>query len=507
MNFDLNFFYQLFLRRLPVMIVIFALCAGIGVAMALTLPPRFEASAKLLVESAQIPGITSQESDAPRQLEIIRQRLTTRSNLIDIANKYKVFADEGPMTPDEVVSEMRNQTRIELRSGRTQATSMSISFNASRSGVSADVVNEFVTLVLNEDTGIRTTKSRQTLEFYSQQVQRLNDELSKQSAGIVAFKEANKEALPEGLDYRLDRQSTLQERLNLAARDRASLIDQRDRLQTFKTPTGDQAIVLTPDQQQLQALEAELSSALAVYSAGNPKVRLLNARIAQLQAKIEAAPIQSDGETETQVPAVAKVYDLQLAELDSRLLFIDEEMRRTTAEIDVLRDAIEATPTVAIRLEELEREYENTQVLYNQAVSERAVAQTEDQIVENVKGERVTVIEQAVAPSAPNSPNRKLIAGGGVFAGSALAAAFFLMTELLNRTIRRPIDLSKALGIQPLVTIPYLEEAHVLRRRRALKTIFVVGILIAIPIGLWALHTFYLPLDLVIEKVMERVGL
>lgn len=507
MNFDLNFYYQLFLRRLPVMIVIFALCAGIGVAMALTMPPRFEASAKLLVESAQIPGSTTQQSDAPRQLEIIRQRLMTRSNLIDIANKYKVFSGEGPMTPDEIVTEMRDHSSVVLRTGRNLATSMSISFNASRAGVSADVVNEFVTLVLNEDTGIRTTKSRQTLEFYSQQVQRLNEELSKQSAGIVAFKEANKNALPEGLDYRLDRQSTLQERLNVAARDRASLVDQRDRLQTFRTPIGEQVIALTPDQQQLQALEAELSSALAVYSAGNPKVRLLKAQIAQLQTKMEAAPVQPVGETETQVSAAATVFDLQLAELDSRLLFVDEEIRRTTAEVDVLRKAIEATPTVAIRLDELEREYENTQILYNQAVSERAVAQTEDQIVENVKGERVTVIEQAVAPSAPNSPNRKLIAGGGVFMGSALAAAFFLLSELLNRTIRRPIDLSKSLGVQPLVTIPYLEEAHVLRRRRALKTIFVVGILIAIPIGLWALHTFYLPLDLVIEMILERVGL
>ncbi len=507
MNFDLNFYYQLILRRMPVMVVIFALCAGIGVALAVTMPPRFEASAKLLVESAQIPGDSSQQSDAPRQLEIIRQRLMTRANLVDIANKYNVFAGEGQMTPDQVVSNMRSQTRIVLTGGRNQATSMGISFNASRSRVSADVVNEFVTLVLAEDSGIRKSKSRQTLEFYVQQVQRLNDELSKQSAQIVAFKEANKSSLPEGLDYRLDRQSTLQERLNLAARDRASIIDQRDRLETFKAPIGSPEVVLTPDQQQLRTLEAELNAALAVYSTGNPKVRLLQARIQQLREKMEAQPVRDVGDSTAPLTAAATVFDLQLAELDSRLGFIDEEIRRTTIELEVLRDSIEATPTVAIRLDELEREYENTQLLYNQAVSERATAQTEDQIEENAKGERVTVIEQAVAPSAPNSPNRKLIAGGGVFVGSALAAFFFLLTEILNRTIRRPIDLSRLLGVQPLATIPFLEDAHVLRRRRAMKTILVVGALIAIPVGLWAIHTFYLPLELVIEMILERVGL
>ncbi len=110
-------------------------------------------------------------------------------------------------------------------------------------------------------------------------------------------------------------------------------------------------------------------------------------------------------------------------------------------------------------------------------------------------------------PSSPPSPNRKLIAGGGVFAGTALAGLFFVLTELLNRTIRRPVDLMRGLGVQPLATIPYLEEESVRRRRRAMKTILVAGILIAIPIGLWAIHTFYLPLEVVIERVLDRVGL
>ena len=198
---------------------------------------------------------------------------------------------------------------------------------------------------------------------------------------------------------------------------------------------------------------------------------------------------------------------MQLAEIDSRIAFIDEETKRGEDELEELRIAIEATPSVANRLEQLEREYVNTQTQYTRAVAERAAAQTGDQIVANNKDQRVTVIEQATPPSAPTSPNRKLIAGSGVFAGSALAALFFVLTELLNRTIRRPVDLMRGLGVQPLATIPYLEEESVRRRRRALKTILVVGILIAIPIGLWAIHTFYLPLELVIEQVLDRVGL
>ncbi len=504
MNIDLAFYYQLFIRRLPVMAVIFTLCAGIGVALAMTLPPKFSADARLVVEGAQISANErrgNDETDPSQHLQIIQQRLMTRANLVDIANKFRVFRGEGNLSPDEVVKRMRGQTRINISAGRNRATFMEISFTSERAKVSSDVVNELVTLVLAEDAEIRGVGSRQTLEFFVKQVERLDEELARQSAQIVAFKEANKEALPESLQYRLDRRATLQERMNLSIRDRASLLDQRDRLTALGLQALPQAVPLTAEQQLLQQYNAELVEwEVVLKGKSNPKVEVLKAKIAELERRLSLT-VQDDASPSS------SVLDLQLAELDSRLEFIDQEIERGEAELEELRIAIEATPSVANRLEQLEREYVNTQTLYNRAVTDRAAAQTGDQIVVNNKDERVTVIEQATPPSAPTSPNRKTVAGGGVFAGSALAGLFFILTELLNRTIRRPVDIVNALGVQPLATIPYLEEESVRRRRRALKTILIVGILIAIPVGLWAIHTFYLPLELVIEKVLDRVGL
>ena len=504
MNFDLKFYAQLVIRRLPVMAVIFTLCAGVGVALAMTMPPKYTADARLVVEGAQISASNARNNDdteASQHLQIIRQRLMTRANLVDIANKFRVFRGEGNLSPGDVVDLMREQTNINISAGRNRATFMTISFTSSRAKISSDVVNELVTLVLAEDAELRIDGSRQTLEFYVQQVERLDEELSQLSAEIVAFKEANKESLPDSLQYRLDRRATLQERVNLAIRDRASLSDQRDRLNTLRNNERPQVVPLTAEEQLLQQYKGELVEWEVVLKGNsNPKVEVLKAKIAELERRIAEMPVPEEAEA-------SSVLELQLAEIDSRIAFIDEEIKRGEDELEELRIAIEATPSVANRLEQLEREYVNTQTQYTRAVAERAAAQTGDQIVANNKDQRVTVIEQATPPSAPTSPNRKLIAGSGVFAGSALAALFFVLTELLNRTIRRPVDLVRGLGVQPLATIPYLEEESVRRRRRALKTILVVGILIAIPIGLWAIHTFYLPLELVIEQVLDRVGL
>lgn len=505
MNPDFQFYYSLFKKRLPVMTVIFMLCAGLGVGLALTMPPKYRAEASLLVEGAQLPDVLAQttvSTEAVEQLQIIEQRLMTRSNLIDIASKFRVFAGRTGMTPDVVVEEMRELTKIELTSGRDRATIMRISFESAIPEISANVVNELVTLVLRADAERRIDTSGNTLEFFEQQVERLGEKLTVQSAAIVTFKEANQDALPEGLEYRLDRQDAVQERLNNSAREKVSLGEQRNRLLAVGTASGIATVQLSPLQQQISEIEAELRWKLSVFSEDNPKVKVLRSRLEQLKAGLPDAPDGEGAETTTS----NSVLDLQLAEIDSRIKSLDEDARLAQAELEELREAIEKTPQVSIQLEKLERDYENTQIQYNNAISARATAEQGVDIEVSARGERVTPIEQASVPSSPTSPNRKLIAGGGVFAGSALAALFFTLTELMNRSIRRPVDLVRGLGVQPLATLPYLEEESVRQRRRFIKTALVIAALIAIPVALLAVHTYYLPLDLLLDEIMLRVG-
>lgn len=84
---DLYTFWQLFLRRVP--LVIFLTVAGglIGLWLALTLPPVYRTQAVLIVESGQIPdelaASTVQTGDI-EALEIIRQQIISRDVLLDL---------------------------------------------------------------------------------------------------------------------------------------------------------------------------------------------------------------------------------------------------------------------------------------------------------------------------------------------------------------------------------------------------------------------------------------
>ena len=90
MNIDFTFYLKLFIRRLPVMALFVIVATSLGVISALKLPETWVSSARLLVEAPRIPANmvrSTVQTNAGEQLDIIQHRMTTRSNLIDIANK------------------------------------------------------------------------------------------------------------------------------------------------------------------------------------------------------------------------------------------------------------------------------------------------------------------------------------------------------------------------------------------------------------------------------------
>ena len=75
------------------------------------------------------------------------------------------------------------------------------------------------------------------------------------------------------------------------------------------------------------------------------------------------------------------------------------------------------------------------------------------------------------------------------------AVGFNVLWEMLNRSIRRPVELTQGLGIQPIATIPYIRTAGEQRRKRTLILAVLALIVIGIPLALFAVDTYYLPLD------------
>jgi polysaccharide chain length determinant protein (PEP-CTERM system associated) len=520
MNLDLRFYWRLFLRRLPAMLVIVIVCSVIVGVVAMRAPTTYRTDARLVVEDPQIPGdlaSSTVRTDANAAIEIIRQRLLTRANLLDIANELNVFENYSALSPDDIVQQMRSATTIRSSGGgrSDQPVFVTVTFEARSGQIAANVVNEYVTRVINANVELRTGSAEETLAFFQQEAQRLSTELDLQSARITEFQTSNANALPDDQPFRLSRLALLQERLANAERERAALVDQRARIVEIFETTGDIAATgaapLSSDQQHLQQLERELENALLVFSEQNPQVQLLKRRIEQLRSRVESDAVPPaedwDGERDSAPLTGATVLDVQLAQIDSRIDTLDTLIGGAGEEVVELEDAIARTPLNTITLRSLERDYENTRRQYDSVVASLAEASTGERIELTSRGQRISVIEPANVPSAPTGTNRALIAVMGMAMGLGLAAALFVLLELLNRSVRRPADLTSALGIIPFATIPFFEDPARRMRRRTVRIASILIILVGVPAALWAVDTYYLPLDQLATRILRRVGL
>ena len=526
MTMDFRFYWSLFMRRLPYFLLVAVIGSALGLTLAQVLPPVFVAEATLVVEGEQIPddlAASTVRTAASEQLQIIQERVLARDSLLEMANKLNIYAGEtdiaGPAKPrrsaDEIVDDLRKRIQIAISGGDTgkrgaaQATLVTVSFEAPTAALSAAVTNEVVTMILAQDVEMRTGSARQTLNFFEQEVTRLDQELISRGAIILEFKQKNQDALPDSLEFRRTQRVDLQNQFGDLGRQQVDLIAQRDRLirihgTTGTTDGGFPAAQITPEQAQLQALQAELAAALGVMSAENPKVVLLQAQVVA-QEKVVAAQVAggltgADGQE-------LSAFDIQLAEFDRQIAVLATQKDELTTAMDALQRSIDATAGNASALDTLERDYANLREQYNQAVAAKARAETGDMIETLSKGQKIVVIDQAVVPDAPSRPNRLLIALGGIGGGIVAGLGLVFLLEALNSAIRRPVELTNKLGITPLAILPFLRTPGQIRWHRAKIALALIFVLAAIPAGLWLVDRQVMPLDLLLDRILSKFNL
>lgn len=490
MNFDLRFYLALLVRRLPVVVAIFAVTTMVAVFMAYTLPPVYRAEARLLVESPQIPdelAASTVRSTPTEVLIAIQQRIMTTPNLLELSEKYGVHADAPGIPDDAKVGDMRGRITMNLPPMELRTGVVTVSFDAPDPALSAAVTNALVEQILRQNVELRTGASGGTLDFFEQEVQRLSSEIGQQNARILEFEQANRDALPESLEYRRTRQSAQQERLLQVDRELAGLRDRRQRLEDLYDRTGRIGASqdsMTPEQARLEEMRQELASALVLYAPQNPRVRALQTQVAALE---EAVRQQLGGGTGE---GALTTFDLQVADIDGQIDFMAEQKQLLEDELVRLQESIEATPENAIVLGELQSDFENLRVQYDQAVQSLADARMGDRIEVTSRGQRIIVVDPAVEPSNPSAPNRKLIVAAGFGAGGVLTLAMLFLLDLLNRTVRRPAELVSALGITPFGTIPYIPTEDETRRQRIWIISGVVFAVICLPLALFLFSLF-----------------
>jgi polysaccharide chain length determinant protein (PEP-CTERM system associated) len=459
-----------------------------SIFLAAVLPNEYESWATLLVEpqsiSSKLVESTQGQTDLTYRLNLMASEILSRSRLSRIIDALDLYeAESQEMTREEVIEMMRDRIAVlpvvpqfeqEERPGTpVEVNTFQIFFRDRSPRTAADVANRLANDFVEEHIQKRTRTSSDTSAFIEAELGRLANQIQQVEERIASVKAANTGSLPEDLRSNQTVQERTYDELREAQRtlaeaqgDIAFYRQQEVSATSFLDPRNE-----TSPEQRLELLDLRLAE---FRSRGltdkHPDVIAARQEMEEVRAALEA---QKEG-GDPAAPSVAQqnaAGERNRAELRARA--VQEEIVRLQAQVDEFADKIAKTPRVAEQLDGLQREYEHLYESYQEFSRKRLDAAVAADMELQVKGERFRVLEAAVPPLSPASPNRVLILGVGLFLGLALGGALAVLLEAGDDSFHSGRRLQGTLGIPVLATIPsiLLERDRALRRRRRLRSL------------------------------------
>lgn len=442
------------------------LLAAAFVSLAMFLPPTFRSTAHISVESQQIPEELIRStitSNATERIEFIAQRVLTRSKVLETIDDLNLYADQDS-SDTELVSKFRNNVTLDVvkstgNQRRAQAISFTLSFDADKPGTAQLVANELVTLFLNENVKTRSERAAQTTEFIAEESERIREQITELEKQVAAFKQQNRESMPELLKMNLALMSRYESDYQQAAlsleevvAERRSLEIERDQYRSRSSDSGIGA------GESIFDLERRYTAVLVENTEQHPDAIYLRREIARAKAEMERELDEDNTGAELMAdPAYARLTT-QLEAAQNKEVYLRESMRKLKLDLEEQELRIAKSPDVEQRYVDLQRDLANLEAKYQELRNKQIEAQISQNLEEEQKGERFTLLEAAVVPIKPESPNRPLIALGGTAFALITGIGLMVLRELLAPGIRGQATYTKLLGAEPLLTIPRFED-------------------------------------------------
>jgi uncharacterized protein involved in exopolysaccharide biosynthesis len=259
----------------------------------------------------------------------------------------------------------------------------------------------------------------------------------------------------------------------------------------------------------LEGARGELAQARDRYSADHPDVQRLERRVSGLEKELATM----SANPQPAKPPVETPDNPAYIQLQTQLSATLNEQKALKTRMDQMRTQMTGFERQLVTSPQIEKEYRVLAREYDTAITEYRdlrAKQQEAQISQNLendrKGERFTVIEPPMAPEKPVSPNRPAIMAIGLILALGITLAIIAALEMLDTSVRGRRDLISLLATPPLAVLPWIEtsEDRTLRIRR--RRFAWAGATASVLLSACLIHLFVLPLNYVWVGVLRRLG-
>lgn len=451
--------------------VVLGLVAAWGALQVLT--PIYRASTLVMVEKQKVPADYVKATvtmGMEERLSTIEQQITNRTNLERIVQEMDLYPELRRQEPMEKVVRVARDNLTVAKKGDSVFT---IFFKDPDPVKAANTANRVAELFIQENLKLRENQAQGTSTFLEAELQETKQRLEAQEARIADFKRLYMGQLPEQRDTNLSAVGQLQDKLeiNMEALDKAEtrkIILQRQiaELSQLSQPVIQQQLPPISSgpraPTRLEQLQAQLAELRSRYTERHPDVVRLTAEIEQVrkmesQVEVsEASPMPSAPPPPVPV-RIDPMLKAQLEGVDMEIRGLQAERARILSDIGSFQVRLENVPRVEQELLSLTRDYDNLQRSYENLLTKRIDAHLAENLEKSRQSEQFTILEKAIPPADPYSPNKLLLLAIGLAGGGLLGLIAAILRDQTDATFAEGEALQKAFpGVPVLATIPQL---------------------------------------------------
>jgi uncharacterized protein involved in exopolysaccharide biosynthesis len=505
--------------------IIGPLYAGIVIStmIAFFLPNTYLSRAVLRITPSQIPDTlvpaTFNQLMNDRVTEMW-QEITSRTSLSELIQRptldlYKSQRASRPL--DDVIEAMRSKDiKLENLGFQTSvgkpASAFAVTFQYEDRFKAQQVVNALVSKFTDANHQVQKSGVDSTLELIQDEVGQAKADVDRLDGEITAFKMANAGRLPEQLSINVNAMTSLQTSLNSVnealSRNQGDKMMQETNLSNlqaqytqFESSLGggaeesSQAVAAKNEElvqlnHEITLSEAKLTAMRQTYTDHHPDVIDFKANLDALKKRRDQlakddATARAEAASKPKAarkPVSNMAAQQQLAQLKQRvdnvkdaLKILDMEkaerlkqQEKYQRELQTYQDRIQASPANEQKYTAMLRDRQIAAARYEDLERKQQLATQGQQVQIRKAGENLEVLDPASLPETPTAPNRWQIVGLGAAAGLMLGFSLAATREMRDTSLKNLKDVRAYTNLPVLSSIPLLENALLLRRKRSL---------------------------------------
>jgi polysaccharide biosynthesis transport protein len=456
-EFDYKKYLGLILTRKRLFAAVALAVMTVAVLASYSLPKVYEAKSTVFIEQNVISELVKGIAITPSmeaKIRVLTVAMQSRTLLTQVARDLDLdLTVRTEAQREEMIRQLQGRTKISLDEKRGLFL---ISYKDQDPRLARDYVNTLVRRYIEQNTSAKREESYEATLFLSEQITTFKERIDAAEERINAFKRE------KGLILATD-EVTLRREISLAEEELTGLRNRRNELEAQRNLFQKS----DPLRERLASLQKRLDELLASYTEQYPEVIRVMAEIESTRERMASRAPES----------VQNIADpLRFEQIQVELNGLNRRVSSLEGQVERSRDTLREIPSARSTLNELTAEKEKQRQIYEQLVGRYGQSEVSKQMELQDKSATFRVIDPAIMPTSPVSPNRVRIMLMGIMAGLGGAFGLLFLLDLLNRSVKS-VDEVKTLGLPIMALIPKMRDEQEIRqaKRRDLRLYAVAG--------------------------------